>query len=111
MNRTGGRIQSDGAAEFTGIRNEPGQLGAGSVEPNSKSRVPGLDTVDFDTVGNHYDLALAVVLLRLLALYWIEQNDHGLKWRAIHDAEMLAQSVVANAAYHKMISLERQRRD
>jgi branched-chain amino acid transport system permease protein len=70
-----------------------GQLGLTGIPGPAPLSLPLLGTVELGRITGYYYLSLAVVVLSLLVLYALERTDLGLKWRAIRDAEPLAQSV------------------
>ena len=74
--------------------------GASGGLPN----IPGpghLLGINLGTLKNSYYLAVAIVTLSLLVLYALERSDVGLKWRAIRDAENLAESVGVKVLWYK----------
>lgn len=70
-----------------------GSLGLTGIPGPGPLQLPGAGAIELAAINRYYYLALLVVALSLLALYLLERSDLGLKWRAIRDAEMLAQSV------------------
>lgn len=64
----------------------------------------GLGIIDFSNVNNYYYLTLSVVVLSLLVIFRLEESPLGFKWRAIQDADNLAQVVGINIMQYKIIN-------
>ncbi|CAG0985678.1 hypothetical protein ANRL3_02435 [Anaerolineae bacterium] len=66
---------------------------------------PGvMGPLDFSDVHNYYYLMLFVVGVSLFVLFRLEHSPLGFRWRAIRDAENLAQSVGINSIAYKMFN-------
>lgn len=81
-----------------------GALGMLNIPPPGSIAIPGIVTMTFETEAGYYYLACVIVLLSLLSLYCIEHSRLGFKWRAIREAEGLAQSIGLNVLWHKMLN-------
>jgi branched-chain amino acid transport system permease protein len=81
-----------------------GQLGLTGIPAPAPVTLPAIGTLELGRVNGYYYLTLAVVVAGLLALYALERSDLGLKWRAIKDAEPLAQSVGIPVMYYKIVN-------
>ncbi|WP_300459554.1 branched-chain amino acid ABC transporter permease [Desulfobacula sp.] len=81
-----------------------GQFGLTDIPGPGTIGLPFLGTIDFDTMENYYYLTLMVVILSILVLFFIEKSHLNVKWRAIKDAESLAQSVGMNAILHRIMN-------
>ena len=85
--------------DFTG--GTQGLIGIPSPEPMT---LPFLGIVKFNTINNYYYIVLFVVLLCLLITYLIERSHINFKWRAIKDADELANSVGINVMWYKIVN-------
>jgi branched-chain amino acid transport system permease protein len=64
----------------------------------------GLGLVDFGDPKNYYYLTLVVVVVSLWFLHRVEHSTLGVRWRAIRDAEHLAQVVGLNSTGYKIVN-------
>lgn len=78
-----------------------GSLGLTGVPGPGKQPVPFLGEVDFDRPANYYYIAVGVVLIALLILYYLERAYISFQWRAIKDDNTLAGSVGINVIGYK----------
>ena len=60
--------------------------------------------VKFDTINTYYYIAVGVVLIALLILYYFERAYISFQWRAIRDDNMLAGAVGINVIGYKMVN-------
>jgi branched-chain amino acid transport system permease protein len=81
-----------------------GSLGLTGVPGPGKLNVPFAGEVNFDRPGNYYYLALGVVLIALLVLYYLERAYINFQWRAIKDDNTLAGAVGINVIGYKMVN-------
>ncbi|MHB8867850.1 MAG: branched-chain amino acid ABC transporter permease [Thermoleophilia bacterium] len=58
--------------------------------------------LDFSDPTNYYYVVVLVVTLSLAILFAVERSDVGLKWRAMRDAENLAQAVGVRTLWYKV---------
>jgi branched-chain amino acid transport system permease protein len=63
-----------------------------------------LGGIKFDTINNYYYIAVGVVLVALLILYYFERAYISFQWRAIRDDNMLAGSVGINVIGYKIVN-------
>ena len=63
-----------------------------------------LGSISFEGVNNYYYLTLGVLTLSLLVLYRLERSPLGFTWRAIRDADNLAQSVGINVIWYRIVN-------
>jgi len=81
-----------------------GQNSLTHIPSPGQFKIPGAGTINFDDVNSYYYIILLVILISLMIIYKIEHSHLGFKWRAIRDAEILAQSVGINAARYKLVN-------
>ena len=81
-----------------------GPLGLTGVPGPGKQNVPFLGEVDFDRPYNFYYIAVGVVLIALLILYYVERAYISFQWRAIRDDNTLAGAVGINVIGYKMVN-------
>jgi branched-chain amino acid transport system permease protein len=81
-----------------------GSLGLTGVPGPGKQQVPFLGEVNFDRPGNYYYVAVGVVLVALLILYYLERAYISFQWRAIKDDNTLAGSVGINVIGYKTVN-------
>jgi branched-chain amino acid transport system permease protein len=79
-----------------------GSLGLTGVPGPGEQRIPFAGVVDFNKPGNYYYLAIGVVLVALLILYYFERAYISFQWRAIKDDNTLAGAVGINVIGYKM---------
>jgi branched-chain amino acid transport system permease protein len=60
--------------------------------------------VKFDTINTYYYIAVGVVIIGLLILYYVERAYISFQWRAIYDDNTLAGSVGINVIGYKMVN-------
>jgi branched-chain amino acid transport system permease protein len=66
--------------------------------------LPIIGKMSFNTPVTYYYIAAVVVLVSLLILYLIERSHINFKWRAITDADELANSVGINVIGYKILN-------
>ena len=81
-----------------------GSLGLIGVPGPGKVKVPFAGVVDFNRPNNYYFIAIGVVLIALLVLYYLERAYINFQWRAIRDDNMLAGAVGINVIGYKMVN-------
>jgi branched-chain amino acid transport system permease protein len=81
-----------------------GSLGLTGVPGPGKETIPFAGLVDFNKAGNYYYIAIGVVALALLILYYLERAYVSFQWRAIKDDNMLASAVGINVVGFKMLN-------
>jgi branched-chain amino acid transport system permease protein len=81
-----------------------GSLGLTGVPGPGKQNVPFVGLVDFNKPGNYYYIAVGVVLIALLILYYFERAYINFQWRAIKDDNTLAGAVGINVIGYKMVN-------
>ncbi len=81
-----------------------GSLGLTGVPGPGKQQVPFLGEVNFDRPANYYYIAVGVVLVALLILYWLERAYISFQWRALKDDNTLAGSVGINVIGYKTVN-------
>lgn len=81
-----------------------GCLGLVGIPPPNPIAIPGIFSITFQSVNSYYYLTLVVVLLSLFILYCLEHSSLGFKWRAIREADGLAQSVGINVVWFKILN-------
>ncbi len=81
-----------------------GSLGLTGVPGPGKQSVPFVGVVDFNKPGNYYYIAIGVVLIALLILYYVERAYINFQWRAIKDDNTLAGAVGINVIGYKMVN-------
>ncbi len=81
-----------------------GSLGLTGVPGPGKQQVPFVGEVNFDRPANYYYIAVGVVLVALLILYWLERAYISFQWRAIRDDNLLAGAVGINVIGYKTIN-------
>jgi branched-chain amino acid transport system permease protein len=81
-----------------------GPLGLTGVPGPGKQKVPFLGVVDFNRPYNYYYIAIGVVLIALLILYYFERAYISFQWRAIRDDNTLAGAVGINVIGYKMVN-------
>ena len=79
-----------------------GQFGLTDIPGPGTSDLPFIGTMNFDTMENYYYLTLTVVLISILILFCIEKSHLCSKWRAIRDADSLAESIGMNVIQHRI---------
>ncbi len=70
---------------------------------NTERPVPRRE-IDFDRPYNYYYIAVGVVLIALLILYYFERAYISFQWRAIRDDNTLAGAVGINVIGYKMVN-------
>jgi branched-chain amino acid transport system permease protein len=81
-----------------------GSLGLTGVPGPGKHNIPLVGEVDFDKPNNYYYIAVGVVLIALLILYYAERAYISFQWRAIKDDNTLAGSVGINVIGYKTVN-------
>lgn len=81
-----------------------GSLGLSGVPGPGKQAIPFAGLVDFNKATNYYYIAIGVVLIALLILYYLERAYISFQWRAIKDDNALAGSVGINVIGYKMVN-------
>jgi branched-chain amino acid transport system permease protein len=81
-----------------------GSLGLTGVPGPGKQTVPFAGVVDFNKPGNYYYIAIGIVLIALLILYYLERAYVSFQWRAIKDDNTLAGAVGINVIGYKMVN-------
>jgi branched-chain amino acid transport system permease protein len=81
-----------------------GQFGLTDISGPGTLGLPFIGTINFDTMENYYYLTLMVVIVSILILFFIEKSHLNAKWKAIKDAEPLAESVGMNAILHRIVN-------
>ena len=81
-----------------------GYLGLLHIPSPSPITIPWVGVINFDAVNSYYYLTLVVVCLSLFVLFLLEHSYLGFKWRAIRDADDLAQSVGINVMWYKILN-------
>lgn len=66
--------------------------------------IPGLFTIGFDSRVNFYYLVLVAMLIFLVALYSLEKSRFGLTFRAIKEADLLAEHIGINIMKYKVVA-------
>ena len=79
-----------------------GAMGLMGIPSPDAISIPGLGVIDFSTTEGYYYLTLVVICLSLMVLYRLERSRLGFKWRAIREAEKLAQAVGVNVMWYKL---------
>jgi branched-chain amino acid transport system permease protein len=81
-----------------------GQFGLTDIPGPGTLDLLFIGTINFETMENYYYLTLTVVLISILILYCIEKSHLNSKWRAIKDADALAESIGLNTMLHRIIN-------
>jgi branched-chain amino acid transport system permease protein len=81
-----------------------GSLGLTGVPGPGKISVPGAGVVDFNKPMNFYYIAIGIVIIALLVLFYLERAYISFQWRAIKDDNMLAGAVGINVIGFKMVN-------
>ncbi len=81
-----------------------GSLGLTGVPGPGKQTVPFAGVVDFNKAGNFYYLVIAIVVVALLVLYYLERAYISFQWRAIKDDNTLAGAVGINVIGYKTVN-------
>lgn len=81
-----------------------GSLGLTGVPGPGKQRIPFAGEVNFDKVDNYYYIAIGVVLIALLILYYTERAYISFQWKAIKDDNALAGAVGINVIGYKTVN-------
>jgi len=81
-----------------------GSLGLTGVPGPGEVNVPLVGAVDFDRPDNYYYIAVGVVLVALLILYYVERAYISFQWRAIKDHNTLAGAVGINVIGYKTVN-------
>ncbi len=81
-----------------------GSLGLTGVPGPGKQNIPFVGEVDFDRPNNYYYIAVGVVLVALLILYYAERAYISFQWRAIKDDNTLAGAIGINVIGYKMVN-------
>ncbi len=80
-----------------------GSLGLTGVPGPGKVHIAGA-LVDFNKPGNYYYIAIGIVVIALLILYYLERAYISFPWRAIKDDNTLAGAVGINVIGYKMVN-------
>jgi branched-chain amino acid transport system permease protein len=81
-----------------------GPLGLTGVPGPGTQNLPILGEIDLDRPYNFYYIAVAVVLVAMLILYYVERAYISFQWRAIRDDNTLAGAVGINVIGYKMVN-------
>lgn len=81
-----------------------GSLGLTGVPGPGTMTIPFAGPVDFNKAGNYYYIAIGIVLIALLVLYYLERAYISFQWRAIKDDNTLAGAVGINVIGYKMVN-------
>jgi len=81
-----------------------GPLGLTGVPGPGIQNVPFIGEVDFDRPYNFYYIAVGVVVIALLILYYVERAYISFQWRAIKDDNTLAGAVGINVIGYKAVN-------
>jgi branched-chain amino acid transport system permease protein len=81
-----------------------GSLGLTGVPGPGKQTIPFAGEVNFDTLNNYYYIAVGVVLVALLILYYTERAYISFQWRAIKDDNTLAGAAGINVIGYKTVN-------
>jgi branched-chain amino acid transport system permease protein len=81
-----------------------GSLGLTGVPGPGKMTIPFAGSVDFNKPANYYYIAIGIVLIALLILYYLERAYISFQWRAIKDDNTLAGAVGINVIGYKMVN-------
>lgn len=84
---------------FTG-----GQFGLSDIPGPGTLHLPILGSINFDIMSNYYYLTLMVVLFSIMVLFFIEKSHLHSKWRAIKDAESLAESIGMHVMWYRIVN-------
>jgi branched-chain amino acid transport system permease protein len=81
-----------------------GSLGLTGVPGPGKESIPFVGVVDFNKPGNYYYIAIVIIAVALLILYYLERAYIGFQWRAIKDDNTLAGAVGINVIGYKTVN-------
>jgi branched-chain amino acid transport system permease protein len=81
-----------------------GSLGLTGVPGPGTQSVPFAGGIDFESPENYYYVAVGVVLIALLILYYVERAYISFPWRAIKDDNTLAGAVGMNVIGYKTVN-------
>ena len=81
-----------------------GPVGLLNIPSPSPIAIPGAGIITFESANSYYYLTLVIVALSLFLLYRLEHSQVGFKWRAIREADGLAQSVGINVIWLKILN-------
>jgi branched-chain amino acid transport system permease protein len=73
-----------------------GAMGLPGVPRPGAISLPGLPVIDFSSKVHYYYLALAIVLVTLAVLFWLERSRFGVTIKSICESDALASSVGIN---------------
>lgn len=93
------RIIADRWVSLTG-----GEYGLQNIPAPDPITIPGIATIVFDSKTDYYYLIMVIVLLCILIFYRLEHSRLGLTWRAIREADSLADAVGINILGHKILA-------
>jgi len=81
-----------------------GSLGLTGVPGPGKESIPFVGVVSFNKPGNYYYIAIVIIAVALLILYYLERAYIGFQWRAIKDDNTLAGAVGINVIGYKTVN-------
>jgi branched-chain amino acid transport system permease protein len=88
-------------AYFSGVTG--GHLGIEKI-PKPSIMIPGLLTLRFESERSFYYLLLTAMLVSVIVMYRLQKGHWGLTWRALREADMVAESAGVNLLRYKVIA-------
>jgi branched-chain amino acid transport system permease protein len=90
------------ALKHFGVEYTGGSMGLTGVPRPGAIAIPGIALIDFSSKVHYYYLALALLLVSIAILYWLERSRFGATVHAICDADPLASSVGINVTAYML---------